>query len=70
MPRRLRRFARVLLVAVPSFIAGAVFMAYLAAEAPAAPPPEPEANAPAAAPEPAAPAGGGEAPAGEAPATP
>ena len=33
MPRRLRRFARVLLVAVPSFIAGAVFMAYLAAEA-------------------------------------
>ena len=33
MPRRLRRFARVLLVAVPSFIAGAVFTAYLAADA-------------------------------------
>ena len=33
MTRRLRRFARVLLVAVPSFIAGAVFMAYLAADA-------------------------------------
>src|SRR5438034_9190998 len=33
MPRRLRRFARVLLVAVPSFIAGAVFTEYLAADA-------------------------------------
>ena len=33
MPRRLRRFARVFLVAVPSFIAGAVFTAYLAADA-------------------------------------
>ena len=33
MPRRLRRFARVLLVAVPSFIAGAVLTAYLAADA-------------------------------------
>jgi len=33
MPRRLRRFARVLLVAVPSFIAGAVFTPYLAANA-------------------------------------
>ncbi len=32
-PRRLRRFARVFLVAVPSFIAGAVFIAYLAADA-------------------------------------